>query len=84
MAAAGEQCKLPFEPLSVPAALPLCLLQGGATAAIPGAVLVNDCTGPDYSQTSGVAACSYIRVRLLKSRGRKLKTLRAQRGKVKA
>lgn len=45
-------------------ALPLCTLQGGATAAIPGVVLVNDCTGPDYSQTSGVAACSYIRVRL--------------------
>ncbi|KAI7839555.1 hypothetical protein COHA_006682 [Chlorella ohadii] len=54
--AAAQQALLSMYPPSVDV-----LLQGGATAAIPGAVLVNDCTGPDYSQTSGVAACSYIR-----------------------
>lgn len=58
-------------------------VQGGATAAIPGAVLVNDCTGPDYAQTSGVAACSYIRVSLranVESDGRNSMAVHDKRG----
>lgn len=45
-----------------PSPLPPPCAQGGAVALLPGAVLVNDCGGPGYSETAGVAACSYVQV----------------------
>ena len=56
--AAAQETLLAMYPASVDV-----LLAGGAVAPLPGAVLVNDCSGPGNTGTAGVAACSYMRVR---------------------